>query len=59
MNDELSKMILGTKEKIAQALNESNLHPMILQMILNDFMHQIDDALRNVPKETANDNTDV
>lgn len=46
MNDELTNLITNTQQKIINAINESGLHPMILQMMLNDIQHQIADSMR-------------
>jgi hypothetical protein len=51
MNDELTNLITNTQQKIINAINESGLHPMILQMMLNDIQHQIADSMRNVPPQ--------
>lgn len=57
--DDLTKKITETNQKIIEALIDSHLHPMILQMMLNDIQHQISDQIANIPQEAANDNTDV
>lgn len=46
MGDELTNLITSTQQKIISAINESGLHPMILQMMLNDIQHQLSDSLR-------------
>lgn len=51
MNDELTNLIMTTQQKIINAINESGLHPMILQMMLNDIQHQIADSMRNAPPQ--------
>lgn len=47
MGDELTNLITNTQQKIITAINESGLHPMIIQMMLNDIQHQISDSMRN------------
>jgi hypothetical protein len=49
MGDELTNLITHTQQKIITAINESGLHPMILQMMLNDIQHQLADTLRASP----------
>ena len=48
MNDELTNLITNTQQKIITAINESGLHPMIIQMMLNDIQHQLSDSLRSM-----------
>ncbi len=48
MGDELTNLITNTQQKIITAINESGLHPMIIQMMLNDIQHQISDSLRSM-----------
>lgn len=43
--DELTKTLTETKQKIVDVLNQSGLHPMILQMMINDIQHQLNDAV--------------
>ena len=46
--DELTNLITSTQQKIIEAINESGLHPMILQMMLTDIQHQIADSMRKL-----------
>lgn len=62
MNDELTNLITSTQQKIINAINESGLHPMILQMMLNDIQHQIADSMRapaQPQEEKKDDHTEV
>ena len=39
--DELTKVITETQEKLIAVLNESQLHPMIIRMILENLLNQV------------------
>ena len=39
--DELTKVITDTQDKIIQVLNESQLHPMIVRMMLENLLNQV------------------
>lgn len=49
--DELSEAIINTKQRIIDALNESGLHPMILQMMMNDIQRQVNDAVLSIQQK--------
>lgn len=39
--DELTKVITETQEKLIAVLNESQLHPMIIRMMLENLLNQV------------------
>lgn len=53
--DELTKAIEETKQKVAEAINQSGLPIGIVEMILADFMQQIQIMKLQPQKDTGKD----
>lgn len=54
--DEVTKKILDTEREISEVIVKSNLHPMVIQLILSKINNQLTSFIQG---GTSNDNTDV
>ena len=54
MIDEITKSINETSQRIADAINESNLHPSIVLLILQNTANEVTRLLESLPKQEEN-----
>lgn len=54
MNDDITKAINTTSTRIAEAINESKLHPSIILLILQNTANEVTRLLESLPKQEEN-----
>lgn len=54
--DEVTQKILDTEREISEVIVKSNLHPMVIQLILSKINNQLTSFIQG---GTSNDNPDV
>lgn len=54
--DEVTQKILDTEREISEVIVKSNLHPMVIQLILSKINNQLTSFIQG---GTSNDNSDV
>lgn len=55
MNNDITKLINTTSKRIADAINESNLHPSVILLILQNTTNEVVRVLESMPKQEETD----